>query len=234
MQPAGRLIASGRDSDIFECGPGLVLRRSRQRRSMIDEARIMRYARDHGYPVPMIDEISDDGTELTMERLDGPSMVDLLGKRPWTVRRQGALLAGLHQQLHKMPAPDWLPAAPGAPGSQLVHLDLHPLNIMMTAKGPVVIDWANAARGDGHTDVAITWVLVAAGQIPGPAIKAAVIGRFRSVLVNSFMRDFDRAEVASHLRGVVEWKALDPHMSAGEQRAMWQLVERAARRETTT
>ncbi|HWW52672.1 MAG TPA: hypothetical protein VNY84_02810, partial [Acidimicrobiales bacterium] len=108
MERAGRLLASGRDADIFECGPRLILRRSRAARSMVDEARTMVYAREHGYPVPAIDAISDDGTELTMERLYGPSMVDLLGRRPWMVRGQGVLLADLHRRLHDIPAPEWV------------------------------------------------------------------------------------------------------------------------------
>jgi aminoglycoside phosphotransferase (APT) family kinase protein len=225
MPSPGRLLASGRDADIFECGPRLVLRRSREARSMADEARTMTYAREHGYPVPAIDAISDDGTELTIERLYGPSMVDLLGRRPWQVRTQGVLLADLHRRLHDIPAPEWLARAPGVAGEQLVHLDLHPLNVMMTAHGPVVIDWSNAARGSGCTDVALTWVLVSAGQVPGGGIKSAVLARFRSLLVNGFIGQFDLAAVTPHLRGVVEWKVTDPHMSEVEQQAMWRLVE---------
>jgi hypothetical protein len=49
MDAPGQLLASGRDSDIFEYGPGRVLRRSRRGRSLVDEARVMDYARGHGY-----------------------------------------------------------------------------------------------------------------------------------------------------------------------------------------
>ena len=84
----GALLASGRDSDIFEYGDGLVLRRSRAGRSMATEARIMEYARQHGYPVPAVDELSDDGTDLVMERLDGLSMVAVLDKQPWTLNNR--------------------------------------------------------------------------------------------------------------------------------------------------
>lgn len=38
---ARRLIAEGRDADIFEAGPGRVLRRSRNDRSQELEARVM-------------------------------------------------------------------------------------------------------------------------------------------------------------------------------------------------
>jgi aminoglycoside phosphotransferase (APT) family kinase protein len=41
----------------------------------------------------------------------------------------------------------------------LVHLDLHPLNVLCTRRGPVVIDWPAAARGAPGVDVALTWAV---------------------------------------------------------------------------
>jgi aminoglycoside phosphotransferase len=70
---------------------------------MAGEARTMDYLRSHGYPVPAVEEISDDGTDLVMERIDGRSMVEDMGHRPWTIRRQGAVLADLHRRLHAIP-----------------------------------------------------------------------------------------------------------------------------------
>jgi len=32
--------------------------------------------------------------------------------------------------------------------ARIVHLDLHPENVMLTVSGPVVIDWRNATDGD--------------------------------------------------------------------------------------
>lgn len=77
MQP-GSLLASGRDSEIFDHGPGLVLRRSRDRRSMEREAKVMRYVAEHGYPAPRVEEVRADGSELVMERIDGPTMLEAL------------------------------------------------------------------------------------------------------------------------------------------------------------
>jgi len=50
---------------------------------MAAEARIMEYARERGCPVPAVEDVSGDGAELTMERIDGPSMltVSLIGWR---------------------------------------------------------------------------------------------------------------------------------------------------------
>ena len=50
------------------------------------------------------------------------------------------MLADLHDRLHVIPAPDWLPVDLDG-GDRLVHLDLHPMNVMITQSGPIVIDW---------------------------------------------------------------------------------------------
>ena len=189
----------------------------------------MDYVRRQGYPVPAVEEISDDGIDLVMERIDGPSMVSALGRRPWTVRRQGALLGELHRRLHQIPAPDFLPDAPVGQGDRLVHLDLHPLNVILGAKGPVVIDWTNAARGDPAVDVGLAWVLMAAGEIPDAGLRGTIMGYGRSLLVNSFLASADLPAVEACLRDVVEWKVKDPNMSAAEQRGMWRVVETSNR-----
>src|SRR5260370_24192024 len=55
-----------------------------------------------------------------------------------------------------------------------LHRDLHPINVLLSPKGPVVIDWTNAARGSGASDVALTWLLMTAGEIPGGGAQAAL------------------------------------------------------------
>ncbi len=230
MKPPGPLLASGRDADIFEYGPGLVLRRSRKGRSMAQEARTMAYLREQGYPVPAVEEVSDDGVDLVMERIDGPSMVEALGRQPWTVLRQARTLAELHHQLHRIAPPDFLPPAPVGAGERVVHMDLHPLNVIVGPTGPVVIDWTNASVGDPNVDVGLAWVLMGAGQIPGNSAVAALLGRFRALLVNGFLSHFDRAEVVGQLRETVTWKVQDLNMSDAEVAAMWTIVEKAERR----
>jgi aminoglycoside phosphotransferase (APT) family kinase protein len=192
---------------------------------MASEARTMAFVQEKGYPVPAIHEISDDGLDLVMERIDGVSMVEAIGKAPWTVRRQAATLAELHLQLHEIEAPDFLPTSSLGSGDKVLHLDLHPLNVMVGPKGPVVIDWPNARRGDPAVDVALAWVLMAAGEIPGGGLKARLLAFGRALLVNGFLSRFDRATVAGHLREVVEIKGQDPHMSKAEVARMWKVVE---------
>ena len=230
MKSPWPLLAAGRDADIFEYEPGLVLRRSREGRSMAQEARTMSYLHEQGYPVPAIEELSDDGLDLVMERIEGKSMVDAIAAAPWTIRRQARALAHLHDQLHDIAAPDFLPRAPVGAGDRIVHMDLHPLNVMVGPKGAVVIDWTNASAGDPLVDVGLAWVLMAAGQIPASRVMATLLGWGRSLLVNSFVSRFDRREVTAQLRPVVEWKVRDPHMSQAEVAGMWRLVEQAEAR----
>jgi aminoglycoside phosphotransferase (APT) family kinase protein len=195
---------------------------------MAGEARTMDYLRSHGYPVPAVEEISADGTDLVMERIDGRSMVDDMGRRPWTIRHQGAVLADLHRRLHAIPPPSFLAPAPVGPvegGGRLLHLDLHPLNVMISSRGPVVIDWPNAVRGDPAVDVGVAWMLMAVGEIPGGRMKAAALGFGRSLLVKSFLASFDLAPVKAVLRDVVSWKIRDANILPAEQQAMWRIVE---------
>lgn len=225
MGEGARLLAAGRDADIFEHGPRLVLRRSRGGRSLESEARVMEYLRGQGYPVPAVESLSEDGCDLVMERVAGPSMVQAVARAPWTVRRQGAVLADLHRRLHEVPAPDFLPPAPAwAAGTSILHLDLHPLNVLLGPRGPVVIDWPNAVVGDPDVDVALAWALMEAGEIPGGGVAAKLLGLGRSLLVRGFLARSDRRQVARRLADVVEWKAADPHMSRREVVAMRRLA----------
>jgi aminoglycoside phosphotransferase (APT) family kinase protein len=225
---AGRLIASGRDSDIYEFGPGRVLRRARNGRSLEVEARTMEYVRHHGYPVPCVEEVIEDGTALVMERIIGSSMMQVLSRRPWGMGGQARLLADLHRRLHDIEAPDWLPSAPGPAGDALLHLDLHPLNVMIAGRGPVVIDWPNAKRGDPSTDVALTWIVLEGGAIPAPAPIAALLGKFRSLFVRTFVAQFDRDAISPLVPVMVDYKVQDPHMSEAECAAMRRLAEAVA------
>jgi aminoglycoside phosphotransferase (APT) family kinase protein len=195
---------------------------------MAGEAQTMQYLREHHYPVPAVEEVSEDGTDLVMERIDGTSMVDFMTRRPWAIRRQGAILASLHRRLHAIPPPAFLPAGPVGSGDCFLHMDLHPLNVMIGKDGPVVIDWPNAARGDPAVDVVLAWVLMAAGEIPSNPVLAKVLGLARSVLVNGFLANVepDLQLVKAKLREVVGFKVRDPNMSEAEQRAMWKVVEK--------
>nr|WP_328884483.1 phosphotransferase [Streptomyces sp. NBC_00299] len=53
------------------------------------------------------------------------------------------------------------PAAAARRPRRVVHLDLHPENVMLTPDGPYVIDWANAEEGDPGLDWGMSAVILA-------------------------------------------------------------------------
>src|SRR5487761_1397014 len=104
-------------------------------------------------------------------------MLDVLGRRPWTIRAQAGLLARPHAAVHRGPPLDWLPASfaddapdPSGQDSVLLHRDLHPQNVILTPEGPRIIDWEGAARGPALADVAMTWVIIVFSEVPGPRL----------------------------------------------------------------
>jgi aminoglycoside phosphotransferase (APT) family kinase protein len=211
----GALIASGRDGDIFEFGNRLVLRKTRDGRSIEHEARVMRYAADHGFPVPEVHDVRANGSEIIMERIDGPLMMEPMAKRPWTMPRYASLLADLHDQLHKIPAPDWFGESFDG-GDRLVHFDLHPLNVLLSAGGPVVIDWSNATRGEGLSDVAVTYVLLTCPRMPAPRVLQIAVQPARLVLARLFARRYQCSVLAERIAVAADLKAFDRNMTPDE------------------
>ena len=232
MSEPRKILASGRDGDIFEFAPGLVLRKTRDGRSIAHEARTMRYVADHGYPVPHIEAVRAEGTEIIMERIDGPIMVDAMVRPPWRLGDHLRTLADLHDRLHRIPAPDWLPAMsdPEGHGNCVLHLDLHPLNVIMSARGPVVVDWPNARGGDPMVDVALSYALIACGEIPLPRpVAAAVNAVRRPALDHWFAQRYAGPHFDRRVAEMAELKCFDTNMSEREIRSLRRLAARFAR-----
>jgi aminoglycoside phosphotransferase (APT) family kinase protein len=206
-----KLIAAGRASEIFDLGDGRVLRRFRAGGHAEREAFVMEHALGHGYPVPRVLDVTPDA--LVLDRIEGPTMYEELRRRPWTIRRQAALLARLHDQLHAIDAPPGLAAI--GPGDRLLHLDLHPNNVILSVRGPFVIDWTNARCGNPPLDVAMTWAIVRA--------SGGTLGR---LFIRSFVPHFDRDEVLQALPAAVELRVADVNVTDRERQTVRRLVER--------
>ena len=211
-----RLLASGRQADVFEIGNGRVLRHYRSARGALREASVMEHARAGGYPVPAVHDASE--TDLVLDRVDGPTMLADLERHPWRILQHARTLASLHEQLHAIAPPPDMRTRFG-PGDSLLHLDLHPENVLLGEDGPFVIDWASASAGPGPADVAQTWVLVATSDVDS---RVARIGR--SLFLRSFLHRFDLAEVKRILPKVARARLDDPNVRPGEQAAVERLA----------
>jgi aminoglycoside phosphotransferase (APT) family kinase protein len=173
------------------------------------EVAAMRAASDAGVPVPGVyDVIEVDGRPgIVMDRVDGGSMGDAIVGRPWQVFKLTRRFAEIQAALHGLAAPAGmtstheraagriarLPDDEAAlrrygegllgelpAGEALLHGDFHPLNLLMAASGPVVIDWPNASAGPPEADVAMTSLLIEVGTPPnGMPFVLGLIGLFR-------------------------------------------------------
>jgi aminoglycoside phosphotransferase (APT) family kinase protein len=208
------LIGRGREADVYALDEGRVLRRFRDGRSAEYEAQVMRWLGAQGYPVPVVYEAA--GPDLVMERLHGPTMSEALRRRPWRVAVYGAMLGRLHRQLHELTGPGWLPRLPGLPQLQesngearVLHLDLHPENVMITPRGPRVIDWANARTGPPEVDVAMTFVV----------LRCIVLPPHERLLIRGFLRAMARTSGTDRRAGLAaatERRLADPNLTAAE------------------
>jgi tRNA A-37 threonylcarbamoyl transferase component Bud32 len=202
-----QLVGSGRDADVFRLGDDRVLRRYRNGGDATREAEIMTYVGGHGYPVPSVYDAT--GPDLVMELLDGPTMAAALWDGSLEVSAGARALADLSNRLHA------IPARPGsADGDRVIHLDLHPYNVMLASGGPVVIDWRNAEDGPADLDTALSAVILAQVALDDDDSEGP------HTLVREFLAHF-LAHVADDplrlLDEAVERRGVDPNATAAER-----------------
>jgi tRNA A-37 threonylcarbamoyl transferase component Bud32 len=212
-----KLLSEGRASSVYDLGDGRVLRRFKGRGDPAREELVMVHARSHGFPVPRVLERRADA--LVLERIDGPTMAQDLSIAPWRLRRHVRTLADLHERLHEIRAPDGLRAI--EKGDALLHLDLHPENVLLSRSGPVVIDWTNSLRGTPELDLAFTWMILKTSSASNPLELAGM-----RVFARAFARVVGRERIDSGLRRAIEIRLDDPNIDARERTRLRRLAAR--------
>lgn len=225
---SGRVrIGEGREAEIYAWDEGTVLRLLRPGADAADVQRedvAMRAAGAVGLDVPRVrGSVTVDGRPgVIMDRVDGPDLITLMGRRPWTVPRVARIVGKEQAAIHGVVAPKelwslremvrWkienagdLPAALAEfalgvldtlpDGDRLCHGDFHPGNVLMGPSGPAVIDWVGAARGDPAGDLARTRLLLRQGAVPGhmPALIRRMHALGRDTFFRLYLRAYARA-----------------------------------------
>ena len=183
----------------------------------------MTHARAHGVPVPEVFDVAGD-TDLVMESVTGPNMGEDVTARPWRIVAHARQLARLHAAVHAVPGLEGL-RAPFGPGPGLLHTDLHPLNVVLTESGPVVIDWEGAACGPAEADVALSWLLIRFSEVPGP-LRQRVIGTIGQSGFATLFRNSAGGISRAWVRKVTEFRLLDPTVTAREATRLRRLLAR--------
>jgi aminoglycoside phosphotransferase (APT) family kinase protein len=209
---------------VFAYGDRHVLRRYRSDHDTAHEAAVMAHVRHHGFPAPDVVEAS--GRDLVMERLEGDTMLADLARRPWHLRSHASTLAGLLKLLHARPVPPGLTRR-HASATAIVHLDLHPDNVVLTTRGPVVIDWTNAGVGDPAVEVADLWALFTCAEPPAAGRREQIVTRLgRRAFCALLLAHFDREVVRGGLREAVDGRLADLNMRPRERDAMRRMAAR--------
>jgi aminoglycoside phosphotransferase (APT) family kinase protein len=209
-----RPLAAGRSADVYDLGDGRILRRYHDRaRSAEGEAEVISWAGAHGVPVPEVFDVA--GPDIVMEKVDGPTMLADLARRPWRLLRHAVRLAGLHQQVHTVPGLARL-RAPFGDGEALLHLDLHPDNVLLSPRGPVLIDWEGACRGPAEADLALCWVVVAMSTVPGSPWQQIVGRAGQRLFANAVLRHSGLTVDAAWLATAARFRLHDPHLQPEE------------------
>src|ERR1700722_12069483 len=176
--PPPVLISSGRRADVFALDEPRVLRRYRDGNEVSAEVPVMTYVASLGFPVPRVYEAG--GTDLVMERFTAPTMLQALLSRLIRLEMGGTLVL--------IVCHPWLSSDPVA---RVLHLDLHPGNVILSPGGPVVIDWRNSAEGPPDLDLAVSALIlaqVAAGRAAEAAGEGHDLAALAGVVLMAFLR----------------------------------------------
>jgi aminoglycoside phosphotransferase (APT) family kinase protein len=158
---------------------------------------------------------------LLIERVDGVDMLTKFAKRPWSLFGAGVEMAKVHAAVHSARASEQLETihdrlerqmkiiATQRPdiaergrralallpqGHRLLHGDFHPANIILSPRGPVVIDWPNATRGDPAADVARTLLIMRISELPpgAPWVIKLLEKAGRRILLRRYLATYRR------------------------------------------
>ena len=216
----GSRIAEGRTAEVFAWGDSQILKlfRSWCPASLAEqEANAAQAVQRTGLSVPSVAGLIEvDGRPgIVFERITGSSMFREFPSRPWKLIHYARLLAELHTSMHThqvsglpslrqrlerrirsvtlstrikdatLSALDRLPD-----GHALCHGDFHPGNILMTSRGPVIVDWLDAAQGNPLADVARTSLLARVAELPPGTARRWVFQSARTLFHRIYLRRY--------------------------------------------
>ncbi len=158
---------------------------------------------------------------ILVERIDGVSMLREMARRPWRLRRYSRQFARLHAAMHLTRIPS-LPEQHRAVGRAIeraaetagprlaerarvalaclpdddvvCHGDFHPDNVLLSRRGPVIVDWEPVKKGAAAADVARTVLLARYGGFPpGTPWRVRVpIALARRLFLRLYLREYTR------------------------------------------
>lgn len=198
------------------------------------EENVARTVSEAGLPVPAVYGIVEvDGRHgIIYDNVDGPSMLGELVSKPEELEHFASVFAKLHAQMHSLEirglasqrqqlekkihnakplSEDKRKAALKAldklpDDNVLCHGDFHPDNILMSTRGPTIIDWNDATQGNPRADVVRTLLLLQQGEPLQPfKLDAEQIQSMRNLFIDTYLRRYAQIRSIS-LRNIKSWR----------------------------
>lgn len=183
-----------------------------------EEFAAAQWASGAGLPAPAVGGMVEvDGRPgILYEHVTGPSLLAVLIARPWNVRHYARLLAELQVRInsvagaglpplrerlrHMIEHAEGLPAdrrgqalaalADLPDGDAVLHGDFHPDNVILSPRGPVVLDWMTATAGHPLADVAWTSLTLTQAAIPPEMPRQRLIQAMRAYLHRVYLERY--------------------------------------------
>ncbi|EAR10640.1 aminoglycoside phosphotransferase family protein [Reinekea blandensis] len=184
----------------------------------IKEAEKCEVAFKQGLPTPrVIDLTTMDGRQgIVFDECSGPTMEARLRDHPTDIDLMAKTFAQLHHQIHDCSGMG-LPTTQERTGMKISHAqildektrsalqaelsqqpgethfchgDFHPGNVLLTEKGPVLIDWVDATMGSPVADVARTLMLIRYSEIPAEPTEALAFNRMKDAFLDAYLAHY--------------------------------------------
>lgn len=200
------------------------------------EAKLTQSVRELGVPAPeLLDVIVIDGRPTVLFRhIDGPTMWQLMSADTTSIPSFVRDFAEVQRSIHRAGVPEFLPGAVDRMcskigdvdavgdaewaravdivehlprGAALLHGDLHPGNIVVSAAGLVAVDWFDASVGHPVADIARSSLLISAKTLTDrrhlPGATDDDLGAMHDAYVSEMSDVLEVAGVRMH-----EWHAI--------------------------
>lgn len=153
---------------------------------------------------------------LIYERIDGPTMLTQIEMTKSSITHFAKLMAQLHHEIHQVKVDlrsnlkdelcntisaqelinedekrkikgilDHLPE-----GNVVCHYDFHPGNIILSPKGPIIIDWLNTMVGNEAADIARSSMMLKSNALPPTAPELFHKRECRELLHEKYLKEY--------------------------------------------
>jgi aminoglycoside phosphotransferase (APT) family kinase protein len=253
----GPKLAAGGTAELYAYDEGQVLKlywHGAALDAAEREAQRAAAARRAGAPCPAVHDVVviDERPGVVFERIDGRSMLERLAAEPTDHERLAQQLAELHAAIHErggielpsqrehllrritlgpLPArlkgPALEAARKLAHAGTLCHGDFHPGNVLLSQRGPCVIDWFDATLGDPAGDLARTSLIIQYGR---PGAEPGPPEALRTAFLDAYLAHYARLRKATfdalpHWLLLVAAARVAEPIGAGERNALLRLIE---------